>query len=92
MHMGQDFGSTQFFRVGAEPEVQVKDVLNTVYNAMVEKGYNPVNQIVGYIMSGDPTYITSYKGARSLIIKVERDELVEEMLKSYIRHKAWEED
>lgn len=89
--MAQDFGSTQFFRVGAEPEVQVKDVLNTVYNAMVEKGYNPVNQIVGYIMSGDPTYITSYKGARSLIRKVERDELVEELFKSYIKHKAWEE-
>ena len=86
-----DIVSTQFFKVSTGPELQVKDVLDIVYNAMVEKGYNPVNQIVGYIMSGDPTYITSYKGARSLIIKVERDELVEELLKSYIKHKAWEE-
>ena len=56
-----------------------------------EKGYNPVNQIVGYIMSGDPTYITSHKSARSLIMKMERDELVEEMLKTYIKHFGWEE-
>ena len=72
--------NTQYFKVKTEPEIQVKEVLETVYNAMVEKGYNPVNQIVGYIMSGDPTYITSFKGARSLIMKVERDELVEELL------------
>ena len=69
--------------------MQVKEVLETVYNAMVEKGYNPVNQIVGYIMSGDPTYITSFKGARSLIMKVERDELVEELLKEYIKNESW---
>ena len=87
-----DLKNTRFFNVKSEPEVGVKEVLDVVYNAMVEKGYNPVNQIVGYIMSGDPTYITSYKGARSLIMKVERDELVEELLKSYIRHKAWEEN
>ena len=60
-----------------------------VYNAMAEKGYNPVNQIVGYIMSGDPTYITSHKNARSMIMKVERDELVEELLKEYIKNKSW---
>ena len=60
------------------------------YNAMDEKGYNPVNQIVGYIMSGDPTYITSHKGARSMIMKVERDELVEELLTEYIKNKSWE--
>ena len=58
--------------------------------AMEEKGYNPVNQIVGYIMSGDPTYITSYKGARSMIMKVERDELVEELLKSILKNRSWE--
>ena len=58
-----------------------------VYQAMTEKGYNPVNQIVGYIMSGDPTYITSHNNARSLIMKVERDELVEELLKVYISAK-----
>ena len=59
-------------------------MLKLVYEAMTEKGYNPVNQIVGYVMSGDPTYITSHKSARSLIMKVERDEIVEELLKSYI--------
>ena len=72
--------NTQYFNVKTDPEVRVKEVLDLVYNAMSEKGYNPVNQIVGYIMSGDPTYITSYKGARSTIMKVERDELVEELL------------
>ena len=82
--------NTQYFKVKTEPEIQVKEVLETVYNAMVEKGYNPVNQIVGYIMSGDPTYITSHNGARSLIMKMERDELVEEMLKTYIEHNEWE--
>ena len=80
----QDLGNTQYFKVEKEPEMQVKDVLNIVLAAMKEKGYNPVNQIVGYIMSGDPTYITSHNNARSLIMKVERDELVEEILKSYI--------
>ena len=64
-------------------------ILQTVFEVMKEKGYNPVNQIVGYIMSGDPTYITSHKNARSLIMKVERDELVEEMLKEYIKANGW---
>lgn len=84
--------STQYFNVKADPEVRVKEVLDVVYNAMSEKGYNPVNQIVGYVMSGDPTYITSYKGARSMIMKVERDEIVEELLKEYIKNKSWERD
>ena len=61
----------------------------TVYEALSEKGYNPVNQIVGYIMSGDPTYISSYKNARSLMMKVERDELEEELLAEYITNKSW---
>lgn len=82
----QDFTNTQYFKVEAEPERQVKEVLRSVYEAMTEKGYNPVNQIVGYIMSGDPTYITSHKNARSMIMKVERDEIVEEILKEYIKH------
>ncbi len=82
--------NTQYFKAITEPEIQVKEVLDIVYTAMEEKGYNPVNQIVGYIMSGDPTYITSYKGARSMIMKVERDELVEELLKEYIRNRSWE--
>lgn len=85
-----NLSNTQYFKVKTEPEVQVKEVLDVVYTAMEEKGYNPVNQIVGYIMSGDPTYITSYKGARSIIMKVERDELVEELLTEYIKNKSWE--
>ncbi len=75
---------TQYFKVQVEKELQVGDILERVYLALVEKGYNPVSQIVGYIMSGDPTYITSHNGARSLIMKAERDELLEEMLQNYI--------
>ena len=82
----RDITNTQFFKVEAGPQIQEKDILEIVYNALKEKGYNPVNQIVGYIMSGDPTYITSFNGARSLIMKVERDEIVEELLKAYIKH------
>lgn len=67
--------------------MEVGQVLAQVYEALSEKGYNPVNQIVGYIMSGDPTYITSHKNARSLIMKVERDELIEETLTYYINNK-----
>lgn len=85
----QDLGDTQFFKVQVEPETGVQVVLATVYEALTEKGYNPINQIVGYIMSGDPTYITSHKSARSLIMKVERDELVEELLTQYIKNKNW---
>lgn len=81
---------TQFFQVESGPQIQAKDILEIVYKALREKGYNPVSQIVGYIMSGDPTYITSHNGARSLIMKMERDELVEEMLKAYIQHQLWE--
>ena len=90
--MENNLGNTQYFKVKTEPEVRVKEVLDLVYNAMAEKGYNPVNQIGGYIMSGDPTYITSYKGARSTIMKVERDELVEELLKEYIKNESWKRD
>ena len=86
-----DIGSTQYFRFSPEQEIDIKNVLKTAYEAMAEKGYNPVNQIVGYIMSGDQTYITSYKGARSMITKVERDELVEELLNEYIRNRLWED-
>jgi len=82
-----NLSNTQYFKVKTEPEVQVKEVLDVVYTAMEEKGYNPVNQIVGYIMSGDPTYITSHNNARSLIMKVERDELIEETVKYYINNK-----
>ena len=85
----QDLGHTQFFQVEVEPETGVKVILSAVFEALTEKGYNPVNQIVGYIMSGDPTYITSYKNARSLIMKVERDELVEELFREYIKNNHW---
>lgn len=78
---------TQYFKVQAEKEIQVSDILSQVYGALVDKGYNPVSQIVGYIMSGDPTYITSHNGARSLIMKAERDELLEELLQYYIDKK-----
>ena len=82
--------NTQYFKVEVEPENGVKMILSEVYEALSEKGYDPVSQIVGYIMSGDPTYITSYKNARSMIMKVERDELVEELLREYIKNRSWE--
>ena len=82
----KDITNTQFFQVETGPQIQAKDILEIVYNALVKKGYNPVNHIVGYIMSGDPTYITTYNGARSLVMMDERDEIVEELLKAYIRH------
>ena len=85
----KDLSSTQFFQVESGPQIQAKDILEIVYKALSQKGYNSVNQIVGYIMSGDPTYITSHNSARSLIMKMERDELVEEMLKTYIEHNGW---
>ncbi|TCT16883.1 uncharacterized protein (UPF0297 family) [Natranaerovirga pectinivora] len=78
---------TQFFKVDKEPVNEAKEVLTTVYKALSKKGYNPINQIVGYILSGDPTYITSYNNARSVIMKIERDELLEELLKNYIDDK-----
>ena len=88
--MKRDLNHTQYINVEkvkleqSEPDSEAAMVLENVYQALTEKGYNPINQIVGYIMSGDPTYITSYQGARSLIMRVERDELVEELLRSYI--------
>ena len=85
-----ELSNTQFFQVENGPQIQAKDILEIVYKALHEKGYNPVSQMTGYIMSGDPTYITSHNGARSLVMKMERDELVEEMLKVYIKHHSWE--
>ncbi len=86
----EDLSSTQYFKVMPDEESGVKKVLSVVYEALSKKGYDPVNQIVGYIMSGDPTYITNYMGARSLIMKVERDELVEEVLEQYIKSNHWD--
>ena len=80
-----DMKNTQFFKtVQDDTKLEVRQVLEQVYFALTEKGYNPINQIVGYIMSGDPTYITSHKSARSLIMKVERDEILEELMKNYV--------
>lgn len=70
--------------VKAVDQPNAAEVLQLVYGALVEKGYDPINQIVGYIMSGDPTYITSHNNARSLIMKVERDELLEELMAAYV--------
>lgn len=79
--------NTHLFNKQVETPVSVEDILERVYLALKEKGYDPVNQMVGYIMSGDPTYITSHNNARSLIMKVERDELVEEVIRYFIRSK-----
>ena len=75
---------TMNFEVERDNRIKAKEILKEVYEALSEKGYNPVNQIVGYILSGDPTYITSYKNARNLIRQIERDELLERMVKDYI--------
>ena len=82
-----DIQDTRHFRAVQENQMDVSQVLQQVYTALTEKGYNPVNQIVGYIMSGDPTYITSHKNARSLIMKVERDEILELLLSAYIQER-----
>ncbi|MCR5625502.1 MAG: IreB family regulatory phosphoprotein [Lachnospiraceae bacterium] len=80
----QEFSNTQFFKFQRDQQFDVKDVIDEVYMALSEKGYDPVSQIVGYVMSGDPTYITSHKDARSLIMRVERDEIIECILEFYI--------
>ena len=80
----QDINTTMTFSVGAQSEEDTKRILTTVYEALLEKGYNPTNQIVGYILTEDPTYITSYKNARSLIRKIDRDELLNTMVRKYL--------
>lgn len=81
------FDKTMKFTFQEETQsVQVTDVLLTVYDALQEKGYNPINQIVGYLLSGDPAYIPRHKDARSIIRKLERDELIEELVKFYLKH------
>ncbi len=79
-----EFDKTMNFRVERDNQVKTKEILREVYEALVEKGYNPINQIVGYILSGDPTYITSHKEARNKIRAIERDELLEKLVKNYI--------
>lgn len=75
---------TRRFKLNLDEDDEIKTVLTTVYNALQEKGYNPINQIVGYILSEDPTYITNYNNARSLIRRIDRDELLQTLLKSYL--------
>ena len=82
--MNHDLSNTQIIRPLQDSSLAVTEVLERVSEALNEKGYNPISQIVGYIMSGDPSYITSYKGARSLIMKVERDEILEELMRNYV--------
>lgn len=83
--MGRDVSEeTVKFKVEVDEANQVRDILTSVYKSLREKGYNPINQLVGYLLSGDPAYITSYNNARNLIRRVERDELLEELLKNYL--------
>ncbi len=79
-----DLDSTMFFRAENTKDNATQDILKTVYEALMEKGYDPINQIVGYILSGDPAYITSHNNARTLIRQIERDELVETLVRSYL--------
>jgi len=78
---------TMMFKVEKEKMNEARDILQTVYEALKEKGYNPINQIVGYILSGDPTYITNHQNARSIIRRLERDELMEEIVRFYLEKK-----
>ncbi|MCH3964092.1 MAG: IreB family regulatory phosphoprotein [Clostridium sp.] len=75
------------FDISESKKVLTKEILTEVYDSLIKKGYNPVNQLVGYLISDDPTYITNYNGARSLIKKLERDEILEEVLKAYLNIK-----
>ena len=79
-----EFDKTIHFQLEREENARCREILKEVHQALVEKGYNPINQIVGYILSGDPTYITSHNDARNLIRQIERDELLEKMVKNYI--------
>ena len=79
-----DFDKTMYFKMEKNGETDSKELLKDVYEALTQKGYNPINQIVGYILSGDPTYITSFNDARNKIRSIDRDELLERMVKYYI--------
>ena len=82
-----DMNATQSMDTVTNQQVEVSQVLEIVYTALKAKGYNPTSQMMGYIMSGDPTYITSFNGARSMIMKVERAELLDELLQFYFSRK-----
>lgn len=85
--MSIEMDHTMFFKAASGEKVSPKEILQSVYQALEAKGYNPINQIVGYLISGDPAYITSHQNARNLIKKLERDELMEELVKSYLEEK-----
>jgi uncharacterized protein (UPF0297 family) len=82
--MGQNMGETVRFKVEKDTDIDAREILKEVWKALEEKGYNPINQIVGYLLSGDPAYITSHGNARNLIRKLERDELLEVLVKNFI--------
>lgn len=85
--MDQNMDYTVKFEAQKENEYSEREVMQQVYEALLEKGYNPVNQLVGYFLSGDPSYITSHNNARSIIRRFERDELLEEIIKAYVEEK-----
>ena len=82
----EKYSETLKIRVEADNSEKVRNIMSTVYEALKEKGYNPINQVVAYLMSGDPTYITSYNNARILISKLERDEILEVMTEAYLKN------
>lgn len=85
-YVNNNYNETMKFEPPKDKENEAKKIIFTVYEALKERGYNPINQMIGYILSGDPTYITSHKDARSLIRKLERDELIEELLRAYLEN------
>ena len=84
--MNEENFNTQYFKIVNESEDYVRNILIDVYTSLVKKGYNPVNQLVGYIMSEDPTYITSYNNSRSKIARINRDEIIEELVRSFVEY------
>jgi uncharacterized protein (UPF0297 family) len=84
--MVNNIDQTRMFDLSELNELNVETILTQVYNALEDKGYNPVNQLVGYLLSGDPAYISNHKDARSLIKKIDRDEIIEELVKSYLEN------
>jgi len=81
-----DLDFTRKFSLGDQRDLEIKAILSSVYQALQEKGYDPINQIVGYILSEDPTYITTHKNARAMIRKVDRDELLQTLVRYYLNH------
>ena len=81
-----DFEKTMTFPMNHDRELELKQTLTIIYDALVQKGYNPINQIVGYLLSEDPTYITTHNNARNLIRHIDRDELLQILVKSYLRN------